>query len=546
MNNEQAQYLATVIAGDKPKATVINFDIDLDHTRDHRLQFKNKTFIKWTFKNISIDNSNPGALEFEDCEIGNITYNPSQSTSKLIFKKCRIGIVSIKTGQPVEQIFFGASTSIESLELHAPIRKLTISAVKITKAFSITGARKDTKISISNLECENEARISGLLNSIEITSSRDSAFTFKTIAIPKISLVELNKCDIRFEDANVPEGIVDIIKSNGSSFTFKDFGCRDVNLHSGSYGSLRFTGNGDFNLWTKMEGEPDLDIKELNLNEFTFIKDHRFELMNSIIDKLTMNKVYNKGAFRFANHITINKRFTLSQSTLNDTLFSNVDLDNDCILEILSTDITDVKFVNFQWNRLHKLNEDLSQSISPYKNITQFRFDLRESYRQLKANQIKTNNKIVSLEFQRHELRLHQAIIFQGLTYELFRKNKLEWGRFLGDYLVLWTHNAVSHFGQNVWRPLLLLFISHLILFNLLLVTIPELGLEFSSTPNWSDTWHGIDLFFYTILPTHTFNLTGYTTKAPVFIGGAIDFIMRIASGYFIFYFITASRKYHV
>jgi hypothetical protein len=163
-----------------------------------------------------------------------------------------------------------------------------------------------------------------------------------------------------------------------------------------------------------------------------------------------------------------------------------------------------------------------------FPNINEFYKCLRETYRQLKSTYVAQGKKIESLEFQKRELIMHYKIL-----------NEIKWksSANFGNYLIIGSNKLASDFGQNIWKPLIGLFFVHFILFNCFLPA-NDIG-YISSDFDWKFTKDMISQYFFTLLPTHPFLLDGKN------IGGFWDVLMRIFSGYFIFYFITASRKYH-
>jgi len=82
------------------------------------------------------------------------------------------------------------------------------------------------------------------------------------------------------------------------------------------------------------------------------------------------------------------------------------------------------------------------------------------------------------------------------------------------------------------------------VLFNLLLFFTPELGVRIGTSLDPELISKGTRLFFQTILPIHGVDIR-YGDAPPISIAGFWDFVIRISSGYFIYYFISASRKYH-
>jgi hypothetical protein len=256
---------------------------------------------------------------------------------------------------------------------------------------------------------------------------------------------------------------------------------------------------------------------------------------STTFDQLTCRNVINAGRIEFINSEVVKSLFFL-ESDLGKMMFTNTTLQRQCDVRILKCRIDAVEFNTFRWNRDYRLNENYDEAmVEIFRSENDFLYCLRETYRQLKNNYQKNGNKIESLEFQRGEMNAH---------FRLLRVNRNDnfW-----NYLIVGTNRWFSDFGQNIWKPIIFLFVIHLFLFNILLWT-SDIGIELrlsntNITPQ--SIWKGVNLYFQTLLPTHFATVKPFHKGADVSIGGAIDFLMRISSAYFIYYFVSASRKYH-
>lgn len=237
------------------------------------------------------------------------------------------------------------------------------------------------------------------------------------------------------------------------------------------------------------------------------------------------------------NGCEITNSINLIRSSLGDLTFFDLDITDKQTINISNSNCLETKFVNVRWQNGHILNSAGDDEVETIES----KFALRESYRQLKANYINNGNTIESLEFKRHELTTHYEIVKFYALKSISRRQSIL--KHIGNFLILWTHKSASDFSQNIWRPLLLLFVFHFIFFNILMYT--------SLSASWNlqdpDSTTMINLtnqYFDTLLPTHS-NVVNDDNSVGIKIPGFIDFMMRLSSGLFIFYFISASRKYH-
>jgi hypothetical protein len=291
---------------------------------------------------------------------------------------------------------------------------------------------------------------------------------------------------------------------------------------------------------------------QIHIHEFQFqgctLKEGTSFNFNSVrFTTVAVSGLKGNGNLNFHN-CEIESNLIMLNSILNTTKFNNVVLGEQCKFVLIDSEITDTTFTNFKWINNYQLFEEhtVKDNASRLGRLN----SLRETYRQLKANHLKHNNKIIALEFQGHELRIHSEIIRHELYESWSRRNWRQFFRNLGNWFILATHKAASDFGLNVWKPLLFLFLFHFLFFNTLLISTPELNLTHFENFSWDATKDAIGKYFYTLLPIHTFNLPEYSptndnTHRMIFIAGFWDFLMRLSSGYFIFYFLTAARKYH-
>jgi hypothetical protein len=266
-------------------------------------------------------------------------------------------------------------------------------------------------------------------------------------------------------------------------------------------------------------------------------KDRTLKVEKAKIKELSFEGLQNDALILFLN-CEVSNVLRFYQSNLGKFQFSNVKVDESCRIDLLDSGIIDVHFNSFRWNKSYKLFEIFDPYILVrYDTPNSFLHSLRESYRQLKANYLKNGNKIEALEFQRREMEIYLKILSQ--------KRFHSW-RNLGNYLIVKTNKWFSDFGQNIWKPLIFLLLSHLIFANLIFHDF-QLGFNPTFVLNeldYSSTFKAINLYFQTLLPIHGTAVKDMFGKE-ISIGGLWDFLDRILASYFIFYFVSATRKYH-
>jgi hypothetical protein len=272
-------------------------------------------------------------------------------------------------------------------------------------------------------------------------------------------------------------------------------------------------------------------LNRLVIEPWTGIKGTEIQLTNLEVNFLIANKINFFNNAQFSN-VQVKAVFDVTDSTFIKCVFNRITFNPNTLLYLNRAYLQGNNFVNITWPQNHKLEES-NKMVEGYDDAVSHLISLRESYRQLKKISFEQNNKIDALEFQKNEMRMHYKIVDQ---------EKFSGLKQFGNFLIVGTHNWFSDFGQNIWKPILLLFGVHFILFQIFMNC--KLNIVWSDAPNLADSMEAIHLYFSTLLPTHGTEQelsSGEKVKIP----GALDFAMRIFSGYFMFYFVYVSRKYH-
>lgn len=256
--------------------------------------------------------------------------------------------------------------------------------------------------------------------------------------------------------------------------------------------------------------------------------------------------------------VDIEKVLSIINSAFDENvIFQNVNLYNASII-ISGSSITRAKFHSIRWMKDYDIDTleylDKNQSYNDYETSLWF---LRESYRQLKVISLGFENKIDAKHFQTNELATYYRELtlktfgairqyktnFLKAISDLFKRTiKRQFWNNLSRWFLLCTNKLFSHFGNSYIRPLIFLFGVHFIFI--------WKGLDLFRTkinwinPDWIVTWKAIGLYLYSISPVHPIELKDIYGM-PIQSNLTADFFMRICAGYFIYYFLKATRQYN-
>jgi hypothetical protein len=225
-------------------------------------------------------------------------------------------------------------------------------------------------------------------------------------------------------------------------------------------------------------------------------------------------------------HVKIKDRALFTDSNLSGAIFNDISF-KEARISFDRSHIDSTIFSNILWPDSYILNTEselLKKSpTSNYNDLVK-----KEAYRQLKNNSKKSSNHIEALKFYRNEMDEYWKYIKTS-------KDETWANRFL-----IGINKYVSDFGQNYWRPLVWLLGFHLVFFLVLFFT--KFNFVFQFNTNLSFTSEAFNLavgeFFRLINPAHKM---APEMKSWYVI---IDMLMRISSGFFIYQFIRATRKF--
>jgi hypothetical protein len=456
-------------------------------------------------------NSSIRSIMLENCSASNLVI--TGSTIQFIelincdVKTIKVESYNIVTNKNMVSLKIeGNKTKIEELVIEGIFKKITIKSVGEIR-----------KVTFNSVE----------VNEVGVYHVKAAIFEFKDVVVTQ-SAIFTSSIDNILDFHNSKFGEIIVILPTNIEVEISNVKSDSISFHAGTYERIEFIGNGEYDLTIGLQKQA-TKVNLLCLDGFFLTDKSRIKLLDTDVSELRINDFENNGTLTL-NNCSFKNSFSVSNSNLGETILNNIDALSTNIL-LINSNLLDTIFTNFRW----PLNYEFKYLASKQAPLAA----LRESYRQLKVNYQKSGNRIESLEFQKKELEIHYKHLKQNKFKRPFWPN-------LGNFLIVGTNKWSSDFGQNIWKPILLLFGIHLLLFNLLLYFTPELNITmgFSDGFGKEATLNGLRLFFQLLLPVHStdFKVDGSNI---VLVGGFLDFLMRIFSGYFLYYFISASRKYH-
>lgn len=270
------------------------------------------------------------------------------------------------------------------------------------------------------------------------------------------------------------------------------------------------------------------NVETLSIEKYTNAANDRIILKDIKVKNLFLTSYSGLGSFEISNAVI--PKINILESSLAKGQFNSVDLSDSTLISFKRSNIANMLMLNVNWPNTYKVTEEEIVD----KATLQKAWETKESYRQIKSIYLRQNNFIEASEFRHHELRtFHRILNFKRRWPKIFNR--------LGDSLILWTSWKASDYGKSISRPLLGMLVFHSLFFIAMILTNKEFPVQFV---HWIDhnndaLCEGWRLFWWTINPAHSFSI------GTIAIFGLVDTLMRVSSGYFIYYFLKASRKFH-
>lgn len=250
------------------------------------------------------------------------------------------------------------------------------------------------------------------------------------------------------------------------------------------------------------------------------------ELRNISIDNFELSHLVNDGTMKMRDS-RVTRQLEIVNCNMGHWVLQNVDLSKVGCSIILKSDLSQSEFFTVSWMNKYELKEVLSGKHDKEGMIQDY-LSLKETYRQLKSVAKESLNQFDYINFQANEQRILLKILsLKGPV---------------SDWLLLLTNRYFNGFGLSYTLPFMWLVATHLLWFLLLVCFGEVFSYEINFyKPDWSSMVLAFSDFVYTIFPLHG---TDYLNDS----GGSsriVDSLMRLSSGYFIFYFVSATRKFH-
>ncbi|GAB4052675.1 hypothetical protein [Spirosoma litoris] len=399
---------------------------------------------------------------------------------------------------------------------------------------------KATKITFSNCDFVNNkiSIVDCALEKLTISNCKNIAITINNDVPPVNSYIKINDFDhniksILFSELFNVESI-DIKAGNINSIEFKDFISRKttINLNVDNLQISNNTINNEkqdyffidelaFTINAKNENLISL-LENIHIGIFTVsgtLKSSTINIINTKVNKLFIHDFINEGKFRFNDvEITDEGEGEIVRSQLSKAEFNYVDFSKANRFKIFLSNITEIVTNNtiFPVNIVGKDEND-------FKGI-------REIYRQLKNAAGKQGDRINELYYEKLEMSTLEKILTKSKNWN--------------DRLILWSNKVSNDYGQDWTLSLSVLLMGSLYLFVTIKLTL--YSMQFDTPPTFE---HLAQYINFTLNPLHKFSDIFYNypkdiNSTQLGFAQVLDAISRLFSGYMIFQFLKAFRKY--
>jgi hypothetical protein len=507
---------------------------------------------------IIIENKSWPILEISNCYFTDLEIN-NNTGSRITFNNCTIQNLVINSENHGLNLSFSSSQDyIDSFVLNVFIKMQNGSIVLNTAYFEELKIETKSMVNIkvlnsnSNLKNNHKERFEVVKHETfgDVSERIDNKRIIEvigTVDILKIynSLLDTalvkneSKCNLEIDDSEIIEDLI-VLSNSIDKFKIYSTKIKTLNIEATSLQILEIKNDFYGSLSLKVQNINYIKISKSNKKDF-IISSINFDACNiqlsfiiecCEIENIYLNEFNNLNGKFYLKNSYIRKGFKMINSDIGESIFSNVNFDKNLSFTFLNTNIIKSKFLTVDWMDNHRLNEELPSINLSNQDKLQHYLTVKESYRQLKEISLKALNRYDALNFQRNEQRMYKEILW-------IKKNYL-------DHFLLKTNDLFNDFGLSYIKPLLWLLSSHLVLFCLVMFfgdnVLPYSFSLFSGTFSWGDTLNAFSQYFQTLIPIHSADYLDGELGFPLI----IDVLMRISSGYFLYYLISASRKFHI
>jgi len=516
------------------ESQTVQTGLDLTNSKFANVEFPaiNYNFLRITgcrFKELNFNKHNIKVIEIANCTIEKLTFLAVNFQVHLSINNCQIGEIQL---------------------VSSTVTKLIIN-IDYTSSITIKDNSTD-KVSIESSEAKNEVDVlnfSGNMSSLMLTNLKVKKTQFIDSILGRVSF---SNCDITEELSfkNSESSNLGILTINDSYIKNLDtqINSDQINFFSSHFDKIKFhnkvTKHLIFDLSNK-EPKIDCTVNELDL---CGIECRLLKIKSTKLQELKLNNFECPSGMDF-QFLRLENKFLFESSNAVESSFHNVYFSRQCEIRFLNSSLADSEIINVRWPHEYKFYEykgDI-KNVELEKKLD-ILWPLKESYRQLKVLSLDQHNKIDALNFQKHELKIYWRTVRLKAWNDLKHFKLLSLVQNLGTWAILGTSYVFSNFGQSIARPLIWLLILHSVWF-LILLSKYNLGLEFTTNPSeWESNafWAGVDMFVNLLSPVHSDEIKNSLMTETISIYGKYDFLMRLTAGYFIYYFIKASRKFNL
>lgn len=420
-----------------------------------------------------------------------------------------------------KQIDYANSTyekTIDSNELTDSLQKNrsnSFTNIRIEGTISLSINSNNQSLTFKNCHFESQVYIHSVIDSIlcfdHCTFNDEVIFGGKEYST--IFFIGFKGRQISFYGGNLKEVKINIIK------------LEYLNIWGGVFENFELSVNTNYN-------NSEINLEELSINPSPSLKIGNVNIVSGIIDKIVFlegvlidsslyfsniktnkvifNSFVNKSTIKFKQIIPFNSDpyIQITDSDLENVYFIGVKLD-EYIIKIENSNIVSIKSINSSWPKE-------IFSISANLEIE------KENYRQLKVAMRNNGNSIKALEYEKDELNLHYKT--------------LKWSPDFVNKFILWT-NWTNNQGHSWVRPFILLLLSTLIAYSSIKCCLgyTQFDLNYckADIANFLRIMNPAHLYKFDDLDIQS-NSTSYL----------VDSLYRIVSGYLLFQFFMAFRKF--
>lgn len=506
--------------------------------------------------------------EIENCEIPKLTITNCALGNNLTIQNCRI--------KELELIdFTGKTVTIDGGHYQRIILKTAQAAFNEIIDLSISNIQSPVDVQIDYTTVKQTLNINGChqlpnINSRRLTTNElrligniAGKFSFRSLEVEETAYIAGQYETLRFSHCTLRKTTELLYATIKKAFAFNHGFLEKLHVsNESSIHNLRLRECQLSELYVSDTKVHHLNAFRLKDLELLMIRGFKKKILTSIeyfrfhggiqMDKQTNFSVFGAqfGTFRLSNHFNkhkfaisnteVTERFAIDHSDLmaateSTAEFSNLNLLNCKRISFYHTTILGSKFFNVNWNSDYRLDEIPAKiKHTTQQDKLEHYWSIKESYRQLKIASTENSNKIDTNFFQVGELDIYYKLLV--LQAKSSRQNLI---KVSGDLAILSISKFLGGYGLNIWRPILSWCVFHLIFFNILLLKI-DFNVQASLQRfDPEATKKGIKLFVLLLSPVHGTEYFGVD-----FTGSITDLVIRIGSGFFLYYIIRASRKF--